>query len=125
MARYSVTKRAKLKSRGLCLRCGVRPSVMGHTKCEPCKGKERRNHLRKSYGLTLEEFDERLAAQGGVCKLCGKQNKKKRLQVDHHHGSGKIRGLLCWRCNYGLHWFSEDPVMFSAVAQYLREGEVA
>lgn len=55
--------------------------------------------------LTLREAEaerQKLSdAQGACCAICGKHEShfKKRLAVDHSHSSGKVRGLLCYRCN--------------------------
>jgi hypothetical protein len=39
--------------------------------------------------------------------------------IDHNHGTGKRRGLLCPNCNHGLGAFFENPVLFDAAKQYL------
>ena len=58
---------------------------------------------RKKYGITLKQYNEILTKQNGVCLLCGNKtaykNKGRNLFVDHDHETGKIRGLLCSRCN--------------------------
>jgi len=59
---------------------------------------QRRHHLKEKYGITLEEYDRLLAAQGGVCAIC-QQPSLKTLHVDHDHETGKPRGLLCFTCN--------------------------
>jgi len=51
------------------------------------------------YGITLDEYEERLAAQGGVCARCGQEPGQLRLAVDHCHVTGAVRGLLCGSCN--------------------------
>ena len=50
-------------------------------------------------------YERLLEAQGGVCPLCernpeeialaSKHKRVQRLDIDHHHGSMNIRGLLC------------------------------
>jgi hypothetical protein len=60
----------------------------------------RRYKLSRDYGVTLESYEAMLASQAGVCAVCKDINPSgKRLAVDHHHESGKVRGLLCSRCN--------------------------
>lgn len=58
---------------------------------------------RKKYGITLEQYNKLLAAQNGICVLCGKKdaykNKGRNLFVDHNHQTNVVRGLLCSRCN--------------------------
>jgi hypothetical protein len=54
----------------------------------------RRGHLRRNYGITIEQYEEMLQAQNGVCMICGGTcGTGKRLAVDHCHKSGAIRGL--------------------------------
>jgi hypothetical protein len=61
--------------------------------------KARNKQLVKRYGITVREYGRMLALQDGVCALCHHPPKKKRLSVDHNHKTGKVRGLLCYRCN--------------------------
>ena len=67
-------------------------------------------------------YERQLAKQGGGCALCGQPPKVRRLNVDHHHGSGEVRGLLCARCNRGLGWFRDDPARLYRAAAYLARG---
>ncbi|HMI09724.1 MAG TPA: endonuclease VII domain-containing protein [Candidatus Saccharimonadales bacterium] len=59
-------------------------------------------HIKYKYGLTLEQFEAMTIAQNGQCRLCGripKAGKIRGLHVDHSHTTGQIRGLLCVSCN--------------------------
>lgn len=58
--------------------------------------------LKCRYNITLDQYDEIFEQQNGVCAICGEPEIKKRLSVDHDHKTGKIRGLLCQRCNFNL-----------------------
>jgi Recombination endonuclease VII len=49
-----------------------------------------------------ELYDRLLAEQGGVCAICGATPKTRRLHIDHDHKTGRVRGLLCHRCNGNL-----------------------
>lgn len=59
------------------------------------KAKDRR--LRTRYGITIEQFEEILAAQGNVCAVCKQGDKV--FCVDHNHKTLKIRGIVCLNCN--------------------------
>ena len=62
--------------------------------------------LKYRYGITLEDYDAMLVAQGGGCALCQRfPNEGRRLAVDHDHETGRIRGLLCNPCNVMLGWY--------------------
>ena len=78
----------------------------------------------QKYQLTVERYDMMLSVQHGVCALCGGRDKKRMLAVDHCHVTGKIRGLLCWRCNSMLgvyeQWKSQDRI--TAMESYLQKG---
>ena len=55
------------------------------------------------------------------CAVCGKTS---RLQVDHDHSTGKIRGILCPTCNRGLGMFYDDPVLLEKALVYLNSGRI-
>ena len=86
-------------------------------------GGRRRCHLRDSYGITPEEYQSRLDAQGGSCAICGTTSpggKWARMHVDHDHATGRIRGLLCTNCNRGIGYLSDNPERLERAASYLR-----
>lgn len=63
--------------------------------------------LLKKYGLTSRQWLLMFDSQGGKCPICGGKLQKpdnpegKRASaVDHDHKSGRVRGLLDFRCNY-------------------------
>lgn len=73
------------------------------------------------YGLTLHTYKEMLQAQNGVCAICHYPcSRHKRLSVDHDHDSGKVRGLLCVRCNLLLGVVNDSPEILRNAALYLR-----
>ncbi len=77
----------------------------------------------RKYGLTEERYQEMLEAQGGVCAICQKPPKTIRLSVDHDHRTGRVRGLLCYCCNYGLGWFSDKPERVKRLVAYVESKE--
>jgi hypothetical protein len=91
------------------------------------KAWDRKSYLKRKYGITLEQYEAMLEAQGGVCKICGKPRPDDRtLHVDHDHETGEIRGLLCFRCNNALGDFEEQYELFQKAADYLdRDDELA
>lgn len=60
----------------------------------------RRWNLAKRYGITMEQYADMWERQGEACGLCGRSSK--RMVVDHDHNTGKVRGILCVRCNVCL-----------------------
>lgn len=82
--------------------------------------KARGERLRYKYGITLDEYREMEAQQGGVCAICGQKCKTGRdLAVDHNHTTGEVRALLCGKCNKGIGLFDEKPELFAAAVAYL------
>jgi hypothetical protein len=78
--------------------------------------------LKYHHDITLENYNSQLEKQGGVCAICLKfeiTKHTKRLVVDHDHATGKIRGLLCHRCNCGLGYFKDDPMHIKKALEYL------
>ncbi len=84
---------------------------------------ERSHYNRRlTYGLEPEQYTAMLESQGGVCAICGRPPAKKSLEVDHDHKSGKVRGLLCWRCNSRLlSAAGVDPARLRRAALYLEQ----
>jgi hypothetical protein len=87
----------------------------------------REGHLRRKYGITLEDYEATLEAQGGGCKICGDPPPEGgSLHVDHDHVTGKIRGLLCFRCNNAIGDLRDDVDLIYRMLDYLdRDEEVA
>jgi hypothetical protein len=70
--------------------------------------------------MTLDEYNAMLAEQGGVCAVCSRPPTSGiSLHVDHDHATGRIRGLLCFRCNNALGDLEDDPALLRAAARYL------
>lgn len=86
---------------------------------------QRRTTLKCDYGMTLEEYDSMVLKQQGRCQTCGKvpvgDKARGRLHVDHCHKTGKIRGLLCFRCNLAIGHMQDDPALAVSIAEYLKE----
>ena len=76
------------------------------------KRKLRSYHLKRTFGITIEEYENLLKKQENVCAIC-KNNMifKRKLDVDHDHKTGKIRGLLCSNCNGSLGWYEKNKKM--------------
>lgn len=83
-----------------------------------------RARMKSLYGITLEDYHAMLKAQNGLCKICLRQAHEGthgKLYVDHCHSTGRIRGLLCNRCNIGVGNFSDCTETLERALAYLRE----
>jgi hypothetical protein len=99
-----------------------------------CKKKESfKRGLKTSYGrmrhwkrwgitITFEQYNTLLKEQNFKCKICGlpQSNFKQRLCVDHDHNTGKIRGLLCHKCNRALGFFKDNTEFLQKALEYLQ-----
>ena len=79
------------------------------------------SHIEKTYGLSKEEWMDMFNAQGGCCALCGTHQKefKNSLHTDHCHETGKVRGLLCVKCNTALGRLGDNKESIKKVLEYL------
>lgn len=115
-----------------------RPNGLNH-RCKPCNrthvqeiavrqkqqmGKAEYRKLRRKwelphyYGITAEQYTSLVEQQNNQCAICGK-NPETYLAVDHCHRTGKIRGLLCRRCNSAIGLFDENQTTIRNALQYL------
>jgi hypothetical protein len=86
---------------------------------------QRDSYLRRTYGITEDDYERLLIAHDGGCWICAKRPKDggRRLHVEHDHKTGRVRGLACWRCNRGLQHFKDDAILFRSAADYLESDE--
>lgn len=76
--------------------------------------------LRRRYGIGADDYDRLLEAQRGACAICRVPfSECGAPHVDHCHGQGSVRGLLCSPCNRGVGHFKDEPERLMAAARYL------
>lgn len=71
------------------------------------------------YRLSEADYETILTFQGGVCPITGLPASENRMNVDHRHDSGLVRGLISWKANKGLAFFQDSPALLRAAADYL------
>jgi len=87
----------------------------------------RKYHLSSRYGITPEQFEQMRIAQGSRCAICNdsfkhveiKTGNKFTCTIDHDHATGKLRQLLCDRCNKVLGFVSENSMLLKNMIDYL------
>jgi hypothetical protein len=100
---------------------GIRPN---------CKRCARSKHIERLYGITIDDYEKMYEDQKGLCALCGSgevatlNGNVTRLCIDHDHGTGEVRGLLCRGCNHLLDAIEVKPADWLLKAHdYLFGGE--
>jgi hypothetical protein len=87
---------------------------------------KRRSGLKRNYNLTVEDYDNRLKAQDYGCAICKSKTSKSRttkyLSVDHDHKTGRVRGLLCMKCNHALGNLDDNPETIREALRYILNG---
>jgi hypothetical protein len=86
-----------------------------------CQEMMRQWHLQHKYGITLDDYNERLSTQNGGCAIC-KEVVTHTLHVDHDHITKLIRGLLCNRCNHVLGLVRDNEDILKSMILYLKGG---
>ena len=82
----------------------------------------RERGLKDRYGLTKEDYNNKLTQQGRCCAVCGTTDPKSYhgyFMVDHCHATGKVRALLCHNCNSGLGHFKDNTEFLQKAIEYL------
>lgn len=90
------------------------------------KNKDKQTYINKrrnvryiaKFGITLDDYNRMLIQQNGLCAICLNPPKRFNLAVDHDHKTGLVRGLLCYRCNYGLGWLGDNWEKIQRVYKY-------
>lgn len=83
------------------------------------RGSTRWEQIKSKYGLTRDDYNRILVSQGGLCRLCSQEMKYP--HIDHCHITGKVRGILCSKCNTGLGKFNDSEELLGKAIEYLRE----
>jgi len=86
------------------------------------KHKERFGNYRrmKLYGITVDEYEELKQRQDGRCAICGRTQEQsgkslRELCIDHDHKTGRVRGLLCTRCNTMIAGIEHEDDIFDTL----------
>jgi hypothetical protein len=80
---------------------------------------------KKAYGLTQEQFDLMLDLCANKCQICGFEfdisgERSAFPHIDHSHKTGKVRGLLCQKCNLAIGLLKDSAEIIETAAAYIR-----
>jgi hypothetical protein len=88
------------------------------------KEEDREKNYLRSYGITIKDYNELFLKQDGKCAVCGSETvgrkTDKNFIIDHDHKTGKVRGLLCHKCNAILGMAQDNIKIFEEAIEYLR-----
>lgn len=91
----------------------------------PMEYKQKNYWLKSKYGITFEELVQMSKRQGQKCAICNKhftdESRSRGAHVDHDHVTGKVRGLLCGRCNTGLGLLGDNIRTLANAIVYLQD----
>ena len=100
-----------------------RPCHQLHKKHNPNTPRQRKKEkLQLRYGLTYEQWEKMREEQNFSCMICGISEDEygKKLDVDHCHNTGKVRGLLCNPCNTMIGLARDNLKLLESAVQYLK-----
>lgn len=112
-----------------------RPCPRGHTErrattgncveCETINNKKRKerakwNRIFSIYGLTQSAVERMIADQSNKCAICENDFNSCHMHIDHCHTTGKVRALLCSRCNQAIGLIDESLDRLESIRKYLQ-----
>lgn len=116
-------------SRGNATSCGCKQRLKGELSTSWKHGNSRTKdyqinyQMTRNYGIGLDEYNTMFTVQQGKCAICSgeppKNQHKKRLNIDHCHATGKVRGLLCDACNRAIGLLKDSPDLLNKAISYL------
>jgi len=110
--------------------CEVELCEQDHHMKGYCRHHFKLSQYAKSFGITSEEMFSVFAHSNGKCEICktklvphglAAETRKNVACIDHDHDTGKIRGILCFRCNSGLGHFSDSAELVALALEYLQD----
>ena len=111
-----------------CAGCRERKNAAARAEYARNNGKQRMRsgHLKRTYGITAEQYEWLAERQNNLCAICGRPETKLhksgepyQLAVDHDHQTGNVRGLLCNNCNQAIGLLEDDTDRLGVAIRYL------
>ncbi len=105
-----------------CRKCGQPKTLSTYKRrrvweCLPCV---RIGSVATRYGISQGEAS--VLCSVDACQACGGQSVDRRgLHVDHDHETGKVRGVLCDRCNKALGLLDDSCDKITKLASYIKD----
>jgi hypothetical protein len=77
------------------------------------------SRIKYRFGLDTDEALYWYKKAEKVCDACGEKDEFRRLNIDHDHETGKVRGVLCHGCNIVLGLAKDNSRRLRKLAEYL------
>lgn len=115
-----------VKGERKCIDCGTSQNFRTTSRCATCDSHYKRL---RTYGLTKQQYEKMVSAQENKCIICKRHESEcirrerkvfKGLVIDHCHKTGKVRGLLCIRCNVAIGYIEQEEDRIEKMIAYLR-----
>lgn len=123
---FRLNAKGKYGRRGSCIECCKKLDKVKYKKTNWTYLKNRQ--LKANFGITYRQYNNMFKKQNGTCAICKEAETAKTrfgqimsLSVDHCHKTGKVRGLLCNKCNPSLGGFRDREDLLLAAINYLKE----
>lgn len=81
--------------------------------------KQKDARLKCDYGISYVDYNNLADSQNYKCKICNKLPEQKFMAVDHCHTTGRIRGLLCMKCNTAIGLLEDNVTYLTKAIEYL------
>lgn len=137
--RFLAIARARVATAKQCTKCKATKPIsefgnragddqLYRSSCRDCTNQDRATkqlaQTMASFGLTVDDYFQLLESQGNRCAICKMENLSKNVKhvpfnVDHCHKTGKVRGLLCSKCNLGIGNFNDEIARMESALNYL------
>lgn len=94
-------------------------------RCADCAKENTRKFNYLKLGVSIEEYNKMFESQGGRCSICGRHRDElnQELSIDHNHMTGKVRELLCVKCNSLLGYSCDSIDILRKAIDYLERLE--
>lgn len=112
-----------------CRKCHSQQSTIRNRRSPEARAAARLRTLKSRRGINLDQYNTMLLRQDGQCAICSTRETnakgtKERFCVDHDHITGKIRGLLCFRCNTAIGLLRDSSSFAQKAVEYLKKHEI-
>ena len=94
-------------------------SIKNQAKTPDMPRVRKNQHLKRKYGITIEQYEEMFLNQDESCAICKEKSSATSWHLDHNHITNKVRAILCHHCNVLLGFAKDNTTLLEKVIDYL------